>query len=271
MHNREFTIQAKAFSLADTLNCGQCFRWVEEEGGFTGPVQGRLVHLRQSGDCIYVSGIAEEVGSPLLCALFSLDEDYESYHEILRRHEPLRTAVDFAPGIRVMKQPLWESLCTFILSQNNNIPRITMLVRRLCEMFNASGADCPLFPSAQQICSLGPDGLGELRAGFRTKYLLDAAHRFSEGSIDEEFLRTAPLDKARGMLMQIYGVGPKVADCVLLFGAARYEAFPMDVWMKKSMTHLFPQGLPQEAQPIAGIAQQYIFHYARTSGILDHL
>ncbi len=265
----DFVMDVPGFSLADTLCCGQCFRWTCENGEYIGTAGRWKLRLAQQGDRLFVRGAGREPGEPFLRQLFGLDEDYAAFHRLLRRDAMLRRAVDYAPGIRVMKQPLWETTCTFILSQNNNIPRIAGIVGRLCAQFGTPGeGGAQVFPAPQALAGLTPETLTLLRAGFRAKYVLDAARRFAGGEIDEQAVRTAPLDSARAMLMGIQGVGPKVADCALLFGAARYDAFPADVWVKRAMAALFPAGLPAEVVPIAGIAQQYIFHYARTSGVL---
>jgi N-glycosylase/DNA lyase len=167
-----------------------------------------------------------------------------------------------------MRQPVFETLITFIISQNNNIPRISGIVERLCDNFGEDRGGYRDFPSAETLSELSTFDLAPIRAGFRDKYIIDAARNWVDGTVREEFLKTAPLDSARDMLMKIKGVGPKVADCVLLFSANRLETFPKDVWIKRAMESLFPDGLPECAREYAGIAQQYIFHYARNRQII---
>jgi len=180
----------------------------------------------------------------------------------------LRAATQFSPGIRVLRQDGWEALCTFILSQNNNISRIKGLVGRLCEHFGRpipGGFD---FPTPERLAALSVLDLEPVRCGFRAKYIIDAAKAVSGGRFDLSAIYTLPIDEAFAALQSIHGVGPKVAHCALLFGFGRTECLPVDVWMRRAMDAWFPQGLPEEIQPVAGIAQQYIFHYARTAGIL---
>ncbi len=253
------------FSLSDTLECGQCFTWRRgEDGAFYGLLCGQPAALRQCGAALFAE-LPSSAGAGALRHYLGLDENYASIHALFSQIPVLRDAVSFAPGLRVMKQPLWDTLLCFILSQNNNIPRIQGIVQRLRDCLGDAGG----FPSPARLAACTLEELAPLRCGFRARYLLDAAQKWSCGALNEALLRTAPLEDARAHLMQVRGVGPKVADCVLLFGAQRYEAFPQDVWIKRIMDAFFPDGLPDCAQPYAGIAQQYLFHYARTSGLFD--
>ncbi len=262
-------IQTKDFSLSQTLECGQCFRWVRTaDNAYVGTAFERSISIEQRGDTLFLSG-CDDLERTDLEHYLGLDEPYEEYKRILSQDDTLRTAITFAPGIRIMKQPFWETLCSFIISQNNNIKRIMGIVERLCEGFGQAQCGCCRFPDAQSLSSLCADDLAPIRCGFRAKYIVDAAKLVSDGTVSEKALRELPLDEAREMLMKIKGVGPKVADCVLLFSLSRYDAFPQDVWIKRAMSELFPSGLPEYAKPIAGIAQQYIFHYARMSGIFS--
>lgn len=195
---------------------------------------------------------------------FDLDRDYAGIRrELCQTWEKLRKAAAFAPGIRILRQDPWEALCSFILSQNNHIPRIKGIIQRLCGQFGPPGEDGPGFPSPQRLAGLSLEDLAPLRSGFRAKYLLSAARLVTEGAVDLQALQTLPLPQARLCLQQIAGVGPKVAECVLLYGLHRLEAFPLDVWMKRVMQVWFPQGKPEDFGPYAGIAQQYLFHYSR--------
>jgi len=176
----------------------------------------------------------------------------------------LKAASGFAGGIRILRQDPWEALCSFIISQNNNIPRIKGIVERLCASFGEEIKEgFYSFPAAEKIATLTLEDLAPLRSGFRAKYILDGAKRVADGEIDLDALKELALDEARQELMKIYGVGEKVADCTLLFGLSHIDAFPKDVWIKKAMAKLFDGSLPECAAPYAGIAQQYIFHYAR--------
>ena len=253
------------FSLKDTLDCGQCFRWDEADGGFDGIVDGKFCHAVQDGDTVTLSCIDPDDFDSLWSRYFDLDRDYDALREIFAQDETLAKALSFAPGIRVLRQYPWETLCSYIISQNNNIKRIKGIVARLCECFGEPLADGNgyTFPTAERIAALSEEDLAPIRCGFRAKYILDAASKVASGELVLDELYSIDIDEARAKLMTVKGVGPKVAECTLLYGFGRVECFPIDVWMKRAMAELFPDGLPQCAVNEAGIAQQYIFHYMR--------
>ncbi|WP_312643639.1 DNA glycosylase [Hydrogenoanaerobacterium sp.] len=254
----------EGFSLGDTLNCGQCFRWNEaEDGWFEGVVEGRFCRVSQDAQGLLLQGVAD--GEERFWAdYFDLSTSYAEIRTKLCGNKTLAKAAEFAPGIRVLRQYPWETLCSFIISQNNNLARIRGIVARLCECFGDEiSAGIYAFPTPERLAVLSESDLAPLRSGFRAKYILDAARKVSSGEVVLADVATMELDDARAVLQQIHGVGPKVAECALLYGFARMECFPMDVWMKRAMKHLFPKGLPRCARDNAGIAQQYIFHYAR--------
>ena len=172
-------------------------------------------------------------------------------------------AIEFAPGIRVLNQDFFETLITFIISQNNNIPRIKQLCDRLGERYGTKVGESWAFPTAEQMKDITEQDYKDMKFGFRAKYLADAVAKVLDGTIDEKVVKSLSYKEAQEYLMQIKGVGPKVADCVLLFSCRQYESFPKDVWIKKAMAQLFPNGFPQCCKGYEGIAQQYIFHYAR--------
>lgn len=251
--------------LAQTLDCGQSFRWVErEDGGFDGVAFNRSVTVRLDGTDLYIEN-ADESDRELWHSYFDLGLDYGKIRgEISAIHPILADAAKYAPGIRILRQEPYEALCTFIISQNNNIKRIKGIVQKLCEQFGDRLPDGTYaFPDAEKMASLTADDLAPLRAGFRNRYLVDAARKVADGDVDLEKCRSCDYDEARRELMQITGVGVKVADCTLLFGLHRIEAFPLDVWMKRAMATLFPGMTPGDFGQYAGIAQQYIFHYSR--------
>lgn len=257
--------QIHDLDLAQTLDCGQSFRWTaQEDGSFHGVAFGKSVTARMEGDRLVLDG-ADEADRALWHAYFDLDTDYGEIARTLGRlHPVLREAAEYAGGIRLLRQERFETLCTFIISQNNNIPRIKGIVARLCEHFGAPlPGGCFAFPSARDLSRLSAEDLAPLRAGFRARYLIDAAQKVNSGAVDLSLCETAPYETARAELMKITGVGVKVADCTLLFGMHRTEAFPLDVWMKRAMQTLFPGLSPLDFAPYAGVAQQYIFHYSR--------
>lgn len=255
------------FSLPQTLDCGQCFRWQsvnEEQTLWNGIALGRLLTIeKQEEDVFFFYPCTEEEFYRLWVPYFDLERDYGEIKTQLSKDPIMEEAIAYAPGIRVLRQDGWETLCTFIISQNNNIKRIRGIVERFCTLLGKpidGGYD---FPTPEQVATATLEDLAPLRAGFRAKYLLDAAQKVQSGQLQLEHLSSLPYAEAQAELRQIYGVGPKVADCTLLFGFGRMDAFPMDVWMKRVMQLLYPLGLPDEVLPYRGIAQQYLFHYAR--------
>ena len=257
----------KDFSLPEILDCGQCFRWLPEDGDisrWSGIALGKRLTIQQLGEEDFLfHNTNEREFQERWVSYFDLETDYGSLKTALCSDPIMAEATTYAPGIRVLRQDGWEALCTFIISQNNNIKRIRGIVERLCESFGEpidGGFD---FPTAERMAQLTPEDLAPLRSGFRAKYLLDAAKKVSEGIVDLSAIPSMSYEEAQAHLRQIHGVGPKVADCTLLFGFYRLDAFPMDVWMKRAMATLYPDGLPEKILPYRGIAQQYLFHYAR--------
>ena len=254
------------FSLRDTLCCGQSFRWRElSDGGFSGTAFGKTVSIKCDGEDYLIIGSTKEDFETLWKGYFDFELDYGKIKaDLSLLHPTLSEAAKFAPGIRILRQEPFEALISFIISQNNNIKRIEGIVERLCENFgekNEVGGYS--FPTAEKLADLSEEELSVIRAGFRHRYILDAARKVVSGEVDLERCRTLPFSEAKAELMTIVGVGEKVADCVLLYGLHRTEAFPMDVWMKRAMKVLFPEVAPDFFGEYAGIAQQYIFHYSR--------
>ncbi|MGI6255491.1 MAG: DNA-3-methyladenine glycosylase family protein [Acutalibacter sp.] len=258
------------FDLAQTLDCGQAFRWVEltREGEhclWEGAAFGKVLRLEQQGEQVWFLCSREDLETTWR-EYFDLGEDYEQKRAQLSAMSPaLKEAAAFAPGIRILRQEPWEALCSFIISQNNHIPRIKGIIQRLCDGFGEAvdGTDWHAFPTPQTLASRTLEDLAPLRAGFRAKYLLDAARKVASGQVDLELVSRAPVEVGRQELQKIFGVGPKVAECALLYGFHKTGCFPMDVWMKRAMATLLPGRSPQEFGENAGLAQQYLFHYSR--------
>ena len=196
---------------------------------------------------------------------FDLDRDYSAVCERLKADEYMRAAVTEFPGIRILRQEPWEALCSFIISQNNNIPRIKGIIDRLCRLLGEPlGGEDYAFPTPEAVAAAGVEGLAPIRAGFRAKYIIDAAQKVSRGEIDFDRIAAEGLDYGREELIKIKGVGAKVAECTLLYGFGKVDAFPVDVWVRRIMQELYPNGLPECAEGVRGIAQQYLFHWRRS-------
>ena len=254
------------YDLAQTFLCGQAFRFDEYEGGFRGFIEKQLCQVTLEGTTIAVElvyGTPTDDLAVKIGEFLSLDMDYTALKKQFSQDETVAKAIEFAPGIRVLNQDFFETLITFIISQNNNIPRIKQLCDRLGERYGTKVGESWAFPTAEQMKDITEQDYKEMKFGFRAKYLADAVAKVLDGTIDEKVVKSLSYKEAQEYLMQIKGVGPKVADCVLLFSCRQYESFPKDVWIKKAMAQLFPNGFPQCCKGYEGIAQQYIFHYAR--------
>jgi N-glycosylase/DNA lyase len=255
--------RTRCFDVGLCLDCGQAFRWKQNDAGeWYGIAYGKSLRIKQEGDCITLYNTTQEDFLTVWQKYFDLDRDYE---KILLSYtdENLQTACKEYPGIRILKQDEWEAICSFIISANNNIPRIKGIIERLCESFGEDTGAGYTFPSAKTLADLTVEDLAPLRAGFRAKYILDAAKKIAYGEVDIEKIKTLPFDQAKAELLKIKGVGEKVAQCALLYGFGRIEAFPVDVWVKRIVEELYPHGLPECIEGTQGIAQQYLFHWRR--------
>ncbi len=252
------------FNLMQTLDCGQAFRWKQSESGvWSGVAYGKYIEIYNDRNDIIIDGTTKEEYYNIWRSYFDIDRDYSKIIQEISSNETLCLASGYGYGIRILQQETWEALCSFIISQNNNIPRIKGIIERLCENFGEKCGIGYTFPSAEKIACLTVGDLSPLRCGFRARYIIDAAQKVSSGQIDLKALKDTDYETAKNKLMTITGVGPKVADCTLLYGLGRIEAFPEDVWIKRAMKVLFNGNLPKCAVPYAGIVQQYIFYYAR--------
>ncbi len=253
------------FDLEQTLDCGQCFRWTKnDDGSFSGVINDVFATVSYNDGILTVES-EKDIDEKLFSDYFDLSLDYAKIKDDLSKlHPVLKEASTYAGGIRILRQDAFEALITFIISQNNNISRIKGIVERLCENFGEKVDDTHYtFPTAERLAQLEPDDLSVIRAGFRHRYIIDAAKKVYSGEVDLENLKTLSYEDAKKGLMKITGVGVKVADCVLLFGFHRLESFPLDVWMKRAMEVLFDNMSPDAFGEYGGIAQQYIFHYSR--------
>lgn len=256
---------ANKLCLAQTLDCGQAFRWNEcSDGAFEGVAGGYYLKIAEIGEDIVLYDTDMNTFEGFWRNYLDIDRDYEALKNRLSTDSTMHNAIQYAPGIRVLRQDPWETLVSFIISSNNNIKRIKGIIERLCVLAGRCiDGKHYAFPTPQKLAELTENDLLPLKSGYRLKFIMDCAKKISEGSVNLDEVAALPTDKAQRILRQINGVGPKVADCVLLFGFARVESFPIDVWMKRVMDTLYPSGIPECFGNEAGIAQQYLFHYAR--------
>ncbi len=255
----------ECLDMENSLFCGQAFRWRKnEDGSFHGTVKGKSTDILQQENRIIFKNTTEEDFENIWKNYFDICTDYASICKKFDSDENLKKAKEKYYGIRILHQEPWEALCSFIISQNNNIPRISLIIQRLCENFGEKiGENDYSFPSYEKLKGVTVEDLAPLKAGFRAKYICDAAEKLCSGEISLFDIYEMPIEDARRELMKIKGVGAKVAECTLLYGFGRKEAFPVDVWVKRIMEELYPEGLPECTKGVEGIAQQYLFHWRR--------
>lgn len=252
-------------NLDHSLDCGQSFRWKKSGDIWEAVAYGKKLSLKQTDEKTLVFyNTTQEDFDLIWKKYFDLERDYDVIISRFKEDKYLLKATEKYKGLRVLNQEPWEAICSFIISQNNNIPRIKGIIERLCENFGEDlGDGFFTFPSAEKISTLSLEDLAPLRSGFRAKYILDAAKKVANKEIDLEQIFSNHISYGREELMKIKGVGAKVSECALLYGFQKTDAFPVDVWVKRIMEELYPDGMPECAYPELGIAQQYLFHWRR--------
>ena len=253
------------FDLEQTLDCGQAFRWSPiDSSTWHGVALGKYLKISVNDGIIILHNTSLLDYENLWKNYFDIERDYGAIIEEISENEILKNAALENKGIRVLNQDSFEALCSFIISQNNNIPRIKGIIERLCQKYGTRIENgFYTFPTAEILEGLTPEDLSDIRCGFRARYIIDGAKKYLNGGIDLNVIKTADTDTARDELMKIVGVGQKVADCTLLFGFGRIDALPKDVWIKRAIEEYFNGSFPECAEQYAGIAQQYLFNYIR--------
>ena len=256
----------KCLNLDLTLDCGQAFRWVKnEDDSWSGVAFEKYLNIKKVNDTVILKNTTLDEYNNIWKNYFDFDRDYVKICNRLKEDELIAPTVDEYYGIRILNQDSWEALCSFVISQQNNIKRIKGIIENLCKKYGERITDdFYTFPTAEKLSTLTVADFEALGTGYRAKYLEKLSKDVATGKIDLEKIKALPLDEARSELLKIYGVGIKVANCALLFGFGFYDAFPVDVWMKRVMEY-YPNGLPKCFEGIGGIAQQYLFHWARNN------
>lgn len=268
------------FSLSETLESGQCFRFEKdaETGAYTAFAGNRAGVFMQEGPNVFLcEGRVEDI--PFWRQYFDLERDYGMLKKRLAADDAVMAeAVSHAPGIHMLRQEFFETLISFILSQNNHIPRIRGLAAKLCAEYGKEMESWSAFPTPEELSRADEESLRRLGCGFRAGYIADAVEKVCAGGYAAEELEQLETEELRARLMEIRGVGRKVADCVMLFSLGRYEVFPADVWIRRVMETAYFGGEPLSLQALqemaavrfgkdAGFAQQYLFHYGRMNKI----
>ena len=236
-----------SFELKDIFECGQCFRWNEQEdGSYTGVIKDGIINVKKENEDIVFLGICNRDIKEVIYEYFDLNKDYERIKEKLSNiDEYLKTSVEYGKGIRILNQDLWETIISFIISANNNIPRIKGIIERLSKKYGNeiewNGKKYYTFPSCEQLKDVTVQEYRNLGLGFRDVRLYETTQMILNKEVDLEKLENNPnTQEVRNELLKLSGVGPKVADCILLFSdLKRFDVFPIDVWVRRVMNDLY--------------------------------
>ena len=266
------------FDPTHTFMCGQCFRWdVEEDGSYTGVAFSKAVNISCKNNTLVIKNITSDEFNSQWKYYLDLETDYSLIKKTLSSDENVKTAMDFGWGIKILNQEVFECLISFIISTQNAIPRIKKIVSALSQMYGKKIEFCQksyyAFPTLGELSDVTEEDLAPLKAGYRAAYIVDAVNKIKSGEVNLDNLKNLSYEEAKKELMKIKGVGPKVADCVLLFSCCKKEAFPIDVWVKRTVQTLYLDENAKEKDisafasshfgEYAGVAQQYLFYYAR--------
>lgn len=275
----------ESFELKDIFECGQCFRWnIQEDGSYTGIVKENILNVKKQKNKIIIEGIGKDDIRETVKEYFDLDRDYTKIKEKLSQIDKnMESSIQYGKGIRLLNQDLWETIISFIISANNNIPRIKGIIERLSKKYGNKitwrGKEYYTFPTVEQLKFVTVQEYRELGLGFRDKRLYETTQMVQTKQVDlEKIKQNNNTFEVREQLLSLSGVGPKVADCILLFSTLkRLEVFPIDVWVRRVMNDLYIQKedeakvskkqIEQIAKEkfgdLAGIAQQYLFYWRR--------
>lgn len=285
MEQKYIIKNCKSFKVKDIFECGQCFRWNEEpDGSYTGIFGHNVLNVKEEKD-IVITGICNGDIEDICKNYFDLDRNYEEIKETLSLiDDNMKESIKYGEGIRILNQDLWEMIISFIISANNNIPRIKGIIERMSAKYGQEikfrGKSYYTFPTIDELSQASVKDLKDLGLGFRDRYVYETTKKIKEGKINLENLKQEPTNEVRKQLLTLTGVGPKVADCIMLFSTLkRFDVFPVDVWVRRVMNDLYIHNEDEtkvnkkQIQEIArdkfgaleGIAQQYLFYWKRES------
>ncbi|MBS6024521.1 MAG: 8-oxoguanine DNA glycosylase [Paeniclostridium sordellii] len=272
------------FDPKHIFECGQCFRWKDQgDGSYTGVAKGRVINVSREGDTIYLKNTNLEDFNNIWKDYFDLDTDYSKIKNELRNmDEYLEKATEFGWGIRLLRQDPWEMIISFIISSNNRIPMIQKAIKNLSREYGTyigsyEGEDYYDFPTPQQLSKASIEEIRACSTGFRDKYIKSTTEEVIKNNDDVYSYRNLSTEDCIKELLKFNGIGPKVGDCIALFGMQKYDTFPVDVWVKRVMQEFYVEddmSLPKIRKyaidkfgDLSGFAQQYLFYYARELGI----
>ena len=273
-----------SFNIIHIFECGQCFRWnKEDDESYTGVIKNGVLNVKQHNDEIVFTGIVNGDFEKTIKEYFDLETDYKHYKKTLSKiDEYLKESIEFGDGIRILNQDLWECIISFIISANNNIPRIKKIIDRLSNAYGDriiwKEKEYYTFPTPEKLSKASIEDLRGLGLGFRDKRVYKTTKMILEKEVDLDYLYNCDdTSKIREELLKLDGVGEKVADCIMLFSLKRIDVFPIDVWVRRVMNDLYIHNESEEKVDkkqilklanekflgLQGIAQQYLFYWRR--------
>lgn len=279
----------ESFEPKHIFECGQCFRWnLEEDGSYTGIIGENVLNIKKEQNNIIIKGMYKDNAKDVVTKYFDLDTNYEQIKEKLSAiDDNLKISIEYGSGIRILYQDVWEALISFIISANNNIPRIKGIIERISKKYGKeiiwNNKSYYTFPTPDELSKATVKDLRELGLGFRDTRVFQTTLMVKNNNINiYELEKIQDVEKIREELLKFPGVGPKVADCIMLFSMKKYEVFPIDVWVKRVMTELYfnkeiktkevkinPDNkkilkyAENKFGKLAGLAQQYLFYWRR--------
>ncbi len=274
----------ESFDIVHIFECGQCFRWnKQEDNSYTGIFKNNVINVKKEVSNIIFTGICEKDIKQECIDYFDLDRDYAKIkNDLSNIDKHLSNSIKYGNGIRILHQDLWETLISFIISANNNIPRIKTIIERICKKYGQvicfRGKDYYTFPTPEELSKATIEDFRNLGLGFRDVRVYETVQRTLNKEINlEKICNEGNLENIKEELLKIPGVGPKVADCIMLFSLQKYQVFPVDVWVRRVISEIYFENIEQTPKNIqkfakehygelAGLAQQYLFYWRRNIG-----
>ena len=271
----------ESFEPVHIFECGQCFRWnKQKDNSYTGIFKNNVINVKKEDDKVIFTGNCNDDIKTICTDYFDLNQNYENIKTKLSKIDKyLENSIKYGNGIRILHQDLWETLISFIISANNNIPRIKTIIERISKTYGNKlifqDKEYYTFPTPEELANVTVQDFRNLGLGFRDVRVYETVQKTLRKEIDlEQLEKEKDAETLRNKLLEIPGVGPKVADCIMLFSLKRYEVFPVDVWVRRVISELYFENVEQKPQTIqkfakeqygnlAGLAQQYLFYWRR--------
>ena len=281
MEQRYIKEKNQSFEPVHIFECGQCFRWnKQKDNSYTGIFKNNVINVKKEDDKVIFTGNCNDDIKTICTDYFDLNQNYENIKTKLSKIDKyLENSIKYGNGIRILHQDLWETIISFIISANNNIPRIKTIIERISKKYGKKiifqNEEYYTFPKPEDLANATVQDLRSLGLGFRDIRVYETVQKTLRKEINlQELEKEKNIETLRNALLEIPGVGPKVADCIMLFSLKKYEVFPVDVWVRRVISELYFNNIEQKPQTIqkfakeqygdlAGLAQQYLFYWRR--------